>query len=172
MNPPSNSDMDRTNPPDTETGNSRTNRNKRARTDDPARAELGDAMAVIERNLEAKSKMTSEIENLKARIVQLSSESSATTSRYQRLSDEKAILQRINQDQAQRSERQQTELSRIRKEMETLGSKAVEELHRFSTVDTEKDRLIALQKETIQSLLEEKAEYTKIIKELQIRTEE
>ncbi|KAF7856128.1 hypothetical protein EAF04_010081 [Stromatinia cepivora] len=103
MTSPSNSDMDRTNL--TETGSSRTNRNKRARIDDSAQAKLGDAMAVIQRNLEAKSKMASEIEGLKARIVQLSSESSATTSRYQRLSDEKAILQRINQDQAKRSER-------------------------------------------------------------------
>ncbi|CAD6447956.1 3e554b14-2beb-4e4a-a534-26db0e0032c6 [Sclerotinia trifoliorum] len=108
--------MDRKNPPDTKNGNLRTNRNKRARTDEPAQAELDGAMAVIEHNLQAKSKMESEIENFKVRIEQLSSESSAATSRYQRLSDENANLQRINQKQASRIERQQAELSRIRKE--------------------------------------------------------
>ncbi|KAF7893237.1 uncharacterized protein EAF02_000775 [Botrytis sinoallii] len=107
--------------------NSRTNRNKRARTDVSERGDVDDdvdnAMAFIRKTLLAKSL---EIERLEARLEQMSSESSAAMSRFQQLSDDNAILEKENKDQAETIENYRLQLSKIRKEMRKSISRAEE----------------------------------------------
>ncbi|KAF7922899.1 hypothetical protein EAE99_007091 [Botrytis elliptica] len=98
--------------------NSRTNRNKRARTNVSERGDVDDdvdnAMAFITKALLAKSL---EIKRLEARLEQMSSESSAAMSRFQQLSDDNAALEKENKDQAETIENYRLQLSKIRKEM-------------------------------------------------------
>lgn len=159
---------------------------KGARTNDIAQAEVDDAMAVIQLRLDTNARTASEIEGLKARVKQLSSESSvaaleieglkarvkqlgsessAAASRYQQLSDEQTILEL---DHKIRVETQNFDLWTIRKELEALGIKTVEML-------AEKNRWIALSEEyrkTIRFLSEEKAMSERIIQELRTQEQE
>ncbi|KAI9641157.1 hypothetical protein NHQ30_010587 [Ciborinia camelliae] len=112
--------------------------NKRARTDDLVQVATG-AMELIQRNLEAKLKMTSEIETLKTRVEQLKSESRANNTKCTQLSEHIKLLESLNQNQFNSIKRQHAELARIREEMDTLVAEGrkneakIEELEQLRT---------------------------------------
>ncbi|TGO65829.1 hypothetical protein BOTNAR_0074g00020 [Botryotinia narcissicola] len=90
---------------------------KRARTDVSEQGDVDDdvenAMEFIRKILLAKSL---EIKRLKARLEQMSSDSSAAMSRFQQLSDDNAALEKENKDQAETIQNYRFQLSSIRNE--------------------------------------------------------
>ncbi|TGO60937.1 hypothetical protein BCON_0031g00140 [Botryotinia convoluta] len=124
--------------------NSRTNSNKRARTDVPEQDDVDDdvdnVMTVIRKTLLTKSL---EIKRLEARLEQMSSDSSRAMSRFQQLCDDNAVIGKVNEDQAEQIENYRLQLSSIRKKMEKSISRAEDKCKQFSFSDGEKDLLIA-----------------------------
>ncbi|TEY86399.1 hypothetical protein BOTCAL_0009g00260 [Botryotinia calthae] len=153
--------------------NSRTNGNKRARTDAPAQDDVNDdidnAMAIIRNRLFAKAL---EIESLEARVKQMSKESRAAMSRFQQLSNDNAVLEEENEDQSKKIEKLRLQLSSIRKEMEKSISRAEERCKQFSVSNAEKDVLIAWYKDKAQSLSIDKTSSITRAKELHRRVAE